>query len=164
MDSGRIVRVQVDENTRYSPAYNRVSGTKRKEHMADTNSQSTTPGIGQQLINSLESLVELQIYTCVGEGEFVVRKDQGGGVVIEPKAAGMPVSNTFYTEINLISGDIINILPKDDLDAADPLLKIHAENVNKGTEIVAANVKALKEILQDASEDLQKWLGLTATP
>jgi hypothetical protein len=128
--------------------------------MVDTNSQSITPSIGQRLINSLESLVELQIYTCVGEGEFTVRKDRGSGVVIEPPSDGLQVTSTFYTEINLLSGDIINILPKGNLEATDSLREIHDENVKKGTEIVAANVSALKEILQDASEDLQKWLGL----
>ncbi|MEA3276794.1 MAG: hypothetical protein U9Q81_16170 [Pseudomonadota bacterium] len=118
--------------------------------------------VGQRLVNALESLVELQIYTCVGEGAFIVSKDPGSGLSVDPRNGQVPVSTTFYTEINLVSGDIISILPKDHQDPADPLHKIHEEKVKQGTEIVAANVATLKELLKDASEDLRRWLDGTS--
>lgn len=117
--------------------------------------------IGQRLARALESLVELQIYTCVGTPEFEVRQDPESGLTLRPKDGKVAVSTTCYTEINLVSGDIINLVPEAHLAADDPLRAIHAAQVESGLGIVKQNVETLRDLLKDANEELRAWLRTT---
>jgi len=134
--------------------------TRKEESMADNENAKNSDGksIGQRLVYAIESLVELQVYTCVCNEGFLVESDSSGsGLVVRPPSA-FNVESTFYTEINLVSGDIVAIVPKKNLAADDPLRTLHEANVKQGTEIVANNVKVLKEVLKDVKDDVKDWL------
>jgi hypothetical protein len=128
--------------------------------MADNANAKNNDGksIAQRLVYAIESLVELQVYTCVCNEGFLVENDNSGsGLVVRPPST-LNVESTFYTEINLVSGDIVSIVPRKNLASDDPLRTLHEANVKQGTEIVANNVQALKEVLKDFKDDVKDWL------
>jgi hypothetical protein len=120
----------------------------------------TRASIGQRLVYALESLVELQVVTCVTASSFTIEADpSGSGLVIRPEAKGLKADSTFYTEINLVTGDINTVVPAGNAESGDPIRELHAANVEQGTEIVRANVAALKDVMAEFREEVAEWLG-----
>jgi hypothetical protein len=116
--------------------------------------------IGQRLVYALESLVELQVVTCVTTSSFTIEADpSGSGLVVRPEAKGLKADSTFYTEINLVTGDINTVVPAGSAESGDPIRELHAANVQQGTEIVRANVAALKDVMAEFREEVAEWLG-----
>lgn len=89
--------------------------------------------------NSLEKLKTLEIRTIVGNVEY----DQNNRV---KEGTGAKV---IVTQIDLLEGDIRTAFSEQFLEPPyDKIREYHAEREKQGHEIIASNIKALKEFIE----------------
>lgn len=102
------------------------------------------------LKNALNNLTNLQIITCIGTIK-PQSAEMGDDNVINIKWSKFDDKNgyTLLTQINLLQGDIISILPEDINDPAKQWIKdYHLEQASKGMEIISNNFKVFTELAQ----------------
>jgi hypothetical protein len=103
-----------------------------------------------KLLKGLGSVVNLQIVTYVGKVKPTLASD--GANTLSAKFAPSTGADDFalVTQINLVEGDIINIVPPDANDADKQWLQnYHLEQVKAGKDIVSHNVKMIREMLEN---------------
>jgi hypothetical protein len=113
--------------------------------MADTTSPTTTKNdVWDKLLRGVQSAVELRVITVVGEVKL-------GGKLSDPQVDfGDDKSKTasaIVTSINLVEGDITNIVP-DQFWAPDKevIRKYHEQQVSNGADIVSRNLRLISEV------------------
>ena len=114
--------------------------------------------IAEKLSNTLESLAELRIATGVGEFQLDISEDSaGGGMKVRPSQTTQ--LDGLYTEVNLVSGDVITLIHASYKDKDDPVFAMHQAQVENGRRIVATNVATIRDLLSSASEKIQDALN-----
>ena len=106
--------------------------------------------VAQRLSNTLESLAELRVATGVGEFKLRISADTGGGGGMKVDPVQATELAGLYTEINLISGDVITLVHENYKAKDDPVLAMHLAQVDNGRRIVATNVATIRELLSTA--------------
>lgn len=112
--------------------------------------------IAEKLSNTLESLAELRVATGVGDFKLDISQDAGGGMKVRPSQTTQ--LDGLYTEVNLVSGDVITLIHASYKDKDDPVLAMHQAQVENGRHIVATNVATIRDLLSSASEKIQDAL------
>jgi hypothetical protein len=112
--------------------------------MADSTSPPPTKNdVWDKLLRGVQSAVELRVITVVGDVKL-------GGKLEAPQVAfgdDKLKSSTIVTSINLVEGDITNIVP-DQFWAPDKevIRKYHEQQVSNGHEIVGRNLRLISEV------------------
>jgi hypothetical protein len=116
--------------------------------MADTNSPTTTTtknDVWDKLLRGVQSAVELRVITVVGGvrlgGKLNAPDVQFGDDVTKA------TSDAIVTSINLVEGDITNIVP-DQFWSPDKevIRKYHEQQVSAGHDIVSRNLRLISEV------------------
>lgn len=113
--------------------------------MAETNQPSTKNDVWDKLLRGVQSAVELRVITVVGDVRL-------GGQIDSPEIKfgeddAKPTSDAIVTSINLVEGDITNIVP-DQFWAPDKevIRKYHEQQVSNGHDIVSRNLRLISEV------------------
>ena len=114
------------------------------------------------LIAGLKSLSELEVTTVVGEVIFDIEKvgDRRTARLREGDAEGEAKLQGCFTRIDLVAGDMQNLVHKDILGDENKVLEFHREQVKTGREIVTANVTMLMELMKQVGNKIEPLLGL----
>jgi hypothetical protein len=111
------------------------------------------PTILERLSDTVESLAELRVITGVG----AVKLDITAGGSSGPSANVSGI----YSEVNLITGDIVTLIDSEFNDPNNPTLEFHKTQVENGRHIVTTNINTIIRLVQAAGEKLD--LGKTST-
>jgi hypothetical protein len=114
--------------------------------MADSTQPTTTKNdVWDKLLRGVQSAVELRVITVVGGVKL-------GGKLAAPEvefgdATSKGNSDAIVTSINLVQGDITNIVP-DQFWAPDKevIRQYHEQQVSNGHEIVNRNLRLISEV------------------
>ena len=107
--------------------------------------------IMDRLANTVESLAELRVVTAVGDVQIQVTVNEEDKEVValpEGKTTGLP---GIFSEVNLISGDIVTLIDKEFSKNDDPVQKVHDAQVTNGRKIVATNVRTIISLAESAT-------------
>lgn len=100
--------------------------------------------IWDKLLRGVQSAVQLRVVTIVGEvsltGEF-------GKPNIDFADPGKPSKDVIATSINLVDGDITNVVPERFwAPDKEPIRSYHEQQVQNGHEVVRRNLQLIGEI------------------
>ena len=115
------------------------------------------------LVSGLKSLSELEITTVVGNVMFdVVDGEQGkpSARLRSTEAGGEVNLKGCFTRIDMVAGDMQNLVHEDFLGDNSQVLEFHRKQVTTGREIVRANVDMLVRLGREATGALGNLLGL----
>ena len=100
--------------------------------------------LGQRIRDAAQSLTTLEILTIVDDVELT--RGAGGYVLPEKLAAD---TAKISSQIGLLSGDITTVMSKRfESTELTSVLEFHLTQVEKGHEIVAANIAAVQKLLE----------------
>jgi hypothetical protein len=106
---------------------------------------STKNDVWDKLLRGVQSAVELRVITVVGGVKL-------GGKLAAPEIqfgedGAKPTSDAIVTSINLVEGDITNIVP-DQFWSPDKevIRKYHEQQVSNGHDIVSRNLRLISEV------------------
>ena len=79
----------------------------------------------------------------------------------------LPTSNAarvpaIFTEINLISGDVVTLVHETFKEPNDPVAKMHTEQVKNGQEIVSQNINTIIKLAESGTEAVKNMLARDA--
>ena len=126
--------------------------------MAD-NGESPLKG----LISGLKSLSELEVTTVVGNVMFdVVDGEKGKPSARLRRTEGADEANLkgCFTRIDMVSGDMQNLVHEEFLGENNKVLDFHRKQVTTGRETVRANVDMVIRLGREATGALSDMLGL----
>src|SRR5690349_15634671 len=113
--------------------------------MPENNQPSTKNDVWDKLLRGVQSAVELRVITVVGSVKL-------GGKIDAPEIqfgedGSKATSDAIVTSINLVEGDITNIVP-DQFWAPDKevIRKYHEQQVSAGHDIVSRNLRLISEV------------------
>lgn len=118
------------------------------------------------LIDGLKSLSELEVRTVVGDVIFDIEKegDRRTARLRETDEGGDAKLKGCFTRINLVAGDMQNMVDKEFLGDQNKVLEFHREQVKIGREIVTVNVKLLMDLMKQVGNKVEPLLGLDNQP
>ena len=124
--------------------------------------QTQNSGPLSSIVDGLKSLSELEITTVVGNVVFDVEYiDNKPTVRLRETVAGSePNLHGCFTRIDLVAGDMKNLVDQSFLEDKKELLDFHRPQVNTGLEIVRTNVEILILLGKQAGGKLGSLLGL----
>ena len=93
----------------------------------------------QSIVNDV---LHLRIVTAVGEFSVSKEDDQWK---IDPATRD---NSAILTDINIVQGDVVNLIPKEFAAESSPVRDFHSAQVEKAENIVRANIAALKGMLE----------------
>jgi hypothetical protein len=127
------------------PANNGEGRTEMTEPVKKSKNDDKT--IVQRIGEAIDNAINLQVVTCVGKVEIVGEVDDCK-VEFAPDPDG--TRETFVTNINLIDGDIVNVIPPAYAGQADnPVMKYHVDQVAQANAIVQRNLDTLAKLIKD---------------
>jgi hypothetical protein len=109
--------------------------------MSDPNPPTTTKNdVWDKLLRGVQSAVELRVITVVGGVKLA-------GQIDSPDIQFKATSDAIVTSINLVEGDITNVVP-DQFWAPDKevIRKYHEQQVSAGHDIVSRNLRLVSEV------------------
>lgn len=115
------------------------------------------------LISGLKSLSELEVTTVVGNVMFdVVDGDRGRPSARLRRTDAEEGANLkgCFTRIDMVSGDMQNLVHEEFLGENSQVLEFHRKQVTTGRETVRANVDMLVRLGREATGKLGDLLGL----
>jgi hypothetical protein len=118
------------------------------------------PTILERLSDTVESLAELRVITGVGAVKLDITAGGTSGPTVAPSQSSASVSG-IYSEVNLITGDIVTLIDSEFNDPNNPTLELHKAQVENGRHIVTTNINTIIRLVQAAGEKLD--LGKTST-
>jgi hypothetical protein len=118
------------------------------------------PTILERLSDTVESLAELRVITGVGSVKLDITVGGTSGPTVTPSQSSANVSG-IYSEVNLITGDIVTLIDSEFNDPNNPTLEFHKTQVENGRQIVTANINTIIRLIQAAGDKLD--LGKTST-
>ena len=121
------------------------------------------PSILDRLSDTVESLAELRVITGVGPVKLDVTPGGAGGPSITPSQSSANVSG-IYSEINLITGDIVTLIDSDLSEPNNPTLEFHKSQVDNGRQIVSTNINTIIRLVQAAGGKLNLDKDSTRQP
>ena len=139
-----MLRAMGDKTDRQRLNSSPSRGASAVSSFAMADSKNDKNDVWDKLLRGVQSAVELRVITVVGEVEL-------GGKLADPQVDfGGDKSKTasaIVTSINLVEGDITNIVP-DQFWAPDKevIRKYHEQQVSNGTEIVSRNLRLISEV------------------
>lgn len=99
------------------------------------------PSILERLAQVAESLAELRIITGVGEVQIQVDADEN--VRLAPTSEQI---TGLYSNINLVTGDIVTLIDKAYEGADNPIMAFHDSQVENGRKIVSTNIQTIERL------------------
>ena len=125
--------------------------------MADPNN-----GPLKTIVDGLKSLSELEVTTVVGNVVFDVENVDNKPTIQlrETKVDGDTTLQGCFTRIDLVAGDIQNLVDHSFLEEKKELLDFHRQQVDTGREIVRTNVEMLIRLGKQAAGKLAPLLGM----
>ena len=114
------------------------------------------------IVAGLKSLSELEITTVVGDVVFDVENVDNKPTVQlrESKTDGDASLRGCFTRIDLVAGDMQNLVDQSFLEEKKELLDFHRSQVDTGREIVRTNVEMLIRLGKQAGGKLAPLLGM----
>ena len=114
------------------------------------------------IVAGLKSLSELEITTVVGNVVFDVENiDNKPAVQLrETQSDGDATLRGCFTRIDLVAGDMQNLVDQSFLEEKKELLEFHRSQVDTGREIVRTNVEMLIRLGKQAGGKLAPLLGM----
>ena len=98
--------------------------------------------------------------TGVGSVKLDITAGGTNGPTVTPSPSSANVSG-IYSEVNLITGDIVTLIDNEFNDPNNPTLEFHKTQVENGRHIVTANINTIIRLVQAAGDKLD--LGKTST-
>jgi len=105
------------------------------------------PSILDRLSETIESLTELRVTTGVGPVKLDVTPGGARGPNVTPAQSTASVSG-IYSEINLLTGDIVTLIDADFNEPNNPTLEFHKTQVENGGQIVSKNIETIIALLK----------------
>ena len=114
------------------------------------------------IVAGLKSLSELEITTVVGNVVFDVENIDNKPTIQlrETQADGETTLRGCFTRIDLVAGDMQNLVDQSFLEEKKELLEFHRNQVDTGREIVRTNVEMLIRLGKQAGGKLAPLLGM----
>ena len=109
----------------------------------------------EKLVEGLKSLSELEVKTVVGNVEFTI--DGDGNAKLKESSSAL---KGCYTNINLVAGDMRNLIDEKYTEEGDRVLAFHREQVKTGREIVRNNVDVLIKLSSAAGAAIAPLLDM----
>lgn len=114
------------------------------------------------IVDGLKSLSELEVTTVVGNVVFDVENVDNKPTIQlrETKVDGDATLQGCFTRIDLVAGDMQNLVDHSFLEEKKELLEFHRQQVDTGREIVRTNVEMLIRLGKQAGGKLAPLLGM----
>lgn len=116
------------------------------------------------LLDKAKDVVNLEIITVVANPKVKIENNR---IQLSATTDDLKDSQTIYSNINLIDGDITRIIPevfyKPESNLA-AVRQIHQSSEDQGREIIASNIKALEQLAQLTSKLLKLKNGNNDDP